>query len=143
MRICIIAVAGALLTCHASDPAIAAETRSGEAATSASPPLAEAPFSKETARSLQQSWASHLKQEVVETNSLGMKMVLLPPGEFTMGRNEEQFDELVKVVDADPEMKKNRGGQIVWSMLMMPAHRVRLTKPFYMGATEVTVAQFR
>lgn len=143
MRICIIAVAGALLTCHASDHAIAAETRSGEAATSASPPLAEAPFSKETARSLQQSWASHLKQEVVETNSLGMKMVLLPPGEFTMGRNEEQFDELVKVVDADPKMKKNRGGQIVWSMLMMPAHRVRLTKPFYMGATEVTVAQFR
>jgi len=25
----------------------------------------------------------------------------------------------------------------------MPAHRVRLTKPFYMGTTEVTVSQFR
>ena len=28
-------------------------------------------------------------------------------------------------------------------MLMMPAHRVRLTKPFYLGSTEVTVAQYR
>ena len=28
-------------------------------------------------------------------------------------------------------------------MLMMPAHQVRITKPLYMGATEVTVAQYR
>ena len=26
---------------------------------------------------------------------------------------------------------------------MMPAHRVRITKPFYMGIAEVTVGQFR
>ena len=28
-------------------------------------------------------------------------------------------------------------------MLMMPAHRVRITKPFYVGAHEVTVGQYR
>ena len=107
------------------------------------PPLAKAPFTSKQAGEFQQQWAKHIGKPVVYANSIGMKMMLLPPGEFTMGRTEEQFDELLEVVDADPEMKKNRGGQIVWSMLMMPAHRVRLTKPFYMGATEVTVAQFR
>ncbi|MFT5467052.1 MAG: sulfatase activating formylglycine-generating enzyme [Verrucomicrobiales bacterium] len=72
-----------------------------------------------------------------------MKLALLPPGEFTMGRTEEQFDEILALTETDPEMRKHRGGTITWSMLMMPAHRVRITKPFYMGAHEITVAQFR
>ncbi|MDA1049467.1 MAG: SUMF1/EgtB/PvdO family nonheme iron enzyme [Planctomycetota bacterium] len=107
------------------------------------PSLAKSPFNRKQARESQQQWAKQIGKELVYTNSIGMKLALLPPGEFTMGRTEEQLDELLKVIDADPEMKKNRGGQITWSMLMMPAHRVRLTKPFYMGTTEVTVAQFR
>ena len=107
------------------------------------PALANAPFEAKQARAFQQTWAAHLGKEAVLTNSVGMKMVLLPPGEFTMGRTEEQFDKLLEAVDADPQLKKNRGGIITWSMLMMPAHRVRLTWPFYMGATEVTVSQFR
>jgi formylglycine-generating enzyme required for sulfatase activity len=32
---------------------------------------------------------------------------------------------------------------IAWSMLMMPARPVRITRPFFMGATEVTVGQYR
>ena len=108
-----------------------------------SAPLAVAPINADQARELQQRWAKRLEREVVHTNSIGMKMALLPPGEFTMGRTEEQFDELLAVVNKDPEMRKNYGGIVTWSMLMMPAHRVRLTKPFYMGATEVTVGQFR
>ena len=32
------------------------------------------------------------------TNSIGMKMVLLPPGEYTMGRTEEQFDKVLEIV---------------------------------------------
>jgi len=107
------------------------------------PPLAKAPFNAEQAREFQQQWAEHAGKDLVVENSLGMKLVLLPPGEFTMGRTEEQFDELLHLCKTDPEMKKNRGGMITWSMLMMPAHRVRITKPFYMGSTEVTVGQFR
>jgi formylglycine-generating enzyme required for sulfatase activity len=80
---------------------------------------------------------------VVATNSIGMKMVLLPPGKFTMGRTEEQLEALLTIIKSDPKLKRNYGGNVVWSMLMMPAHRVRLTKPFFMGATEVTVGQFR
>jgi len=107
------------------------------------PQLAVAPFRAEQAEALQQQWGKKIGREVVLTNSVGMKMVLLPPGEFTMGRTEEEFDQLLAVIDADPKMKQNRGGMVTWSMLMMPAHRVRLAKPFYMGTTEVTVGQFR
>lgn len=106
-------------------------------------PLAGAPLDANQVSELQQQWAKRIGRELTHTNSIGMKMVLLPPGEFTMGRTEAQFDELLEVVENNPEMRKNRGGIITWSMLMMPAHRVRLTKPFYIGATEVTVGQFR
>lgn len=54
------------------------------------------------------------------TNSIGMKLVLVPPGEFLMGSPAE-------------EVGRNKHEQ---------QHRVRITKPFYMGAHEVTVDQF-
>jgi formylglycine-generating enzyme required for sulfatase activity len=109
----------------------------------AQPPLAIAPFDAEQAEHFQQQWAERVGRKVVQDNSLAMPMVLLPPGEFTMGRTEEEFDRLMRVIESDPELKQHRGGMITWSMLMMPAHRVRLTRPFCMSATEVTVGQFR
>jgi len=48
------------------------------------------------------------------TNSIGIKMVLIPEGTFTMG--DEQYG---------------------------PAHKVTLTKPFYIGVTEITNGQWR
>ncbi|MBI3463152.1 MAG: SUMF1/EgtB/PvdO family nonheme iron enzyme [Planctomycetes bacterium] len=107
------------------------------------PPLAKSPLTAEQAHDIQQKWATHIGQPLGTTNSVGMKLVLLPPGEFTMGRTEEQLDTILTMIKNDPKTKRNYGGQVVWSMLMMPAHRVRITKPFYMGATEVTVGQFR
>jgi len=57
----------------------------------------------------------------VRTNRLGIKLVWIPPGEFLMGspRYEEDRD--------DDETQ----------------HRVRITRPFYLGQYEVTVGQFR
>jgi formylglycine-generating enzyme required for sulfatase activity len=107
------------------------------------PPLAIAPLSADQVQDIQQRWATHIGKDLVHTNSIGMKLVLLPPGEFTMGRTEEQFDEYLRFIEKHPELKRNRGGLITWSMLLMPPRRVRITKPFYMGATEVTVGQFR
>jgi formylglycine-generating enzyme required for sulfatase activity len=107
------------------------------------PPAAIAPFDADQAADFQQRWADHLNQERVLSNSIGMKMVLLPPGEFTMGRTEEELDKILAIIEGDPELKGMRGGTLAWSMLMMPARRVRITKPFYMGACEVTVEQFR
>jgi len=110
---------------------------------SARPEPAVAPFNAKRARQLQTQWARHIDRPRSFTNSAGMKLMLLPPGDFTMGRTEAEFDRLLGIMREDPEMKKHVGGMITWSMLMMPAHKVRLTKPFYMGATEVTVGQFR
>ncbi len=64
-----------------------------------------------------------------------MKMVLIPAGEFMMGSS-ESAEELAKAFaawNATPESFKAE----------YPAHRVRITKPFYLGAHEVTVGQFR
>jgi formylglycine-generating enzyme required for sulfatase activity len=54
------------------------------------------------------------------TNSIGMKLVLIPAGEFMMGSPVGEGDD-----DEDPQ------------------HRVRITRLFYLGATEVTRGQFR
>lgn len=55
------------------------------------------------------------------TNSLGMRLVLIPAGEFVMGTrgNEDRSD-----VDDAP-------------------HPVRITRPFYLGVHETTVGDFR
>ena len=113
------------------------------AAVADEPRLAKAPFSEEQAGDFQAQWSDHVDVEPEISNSIGMKLMLLPPGEFTMGRTMEQFEDLLNLMQADPEMRKNRGGMIAWSMLMMPSHRVRITKPFYLGTHEVTVGQFR
>jgi formylglycine-generating enzyme len=55
------------------------------------------------------------------TNSLGMKMRMIPAGEFLMGSQETEKDR-----------SENEG----------PQHQVRITKPFYMGDTTVTKDQF-
>jgi formylglycine-generating enzyme required for sulfatase activity/serine/threonine protein kinase len=56
------------------------------------------------------------------TNSIGMRLRGIPAGEFLMGSPDSD-------VDAQEDEK--------------PQHRVRISRPFYLGATEVTVGQFR
>ena len=51
------------------------------------------------------------------TNSLGMRMVRIEPGSFDMGSDGGDFDE-------------------------RPVHRVTISRPFYLSATEVTNAQY-
>ena len=56
------------------------------------------------------------------TNSIGMKLVLIPAGVFWMGSPDE-----------DTRAPANE----------KPQHPVRITQPFYLGVTEVTRGQFR
>ena len=58
----------------------------------------------------------------VRDRATGIEMVLILPGEFVMGSPA-----------AEPGRRDNEG----------PPHRVRLTKAFYLGATEITQAQWR
>jgi sulfatase modifying factor 1 len=71
-------------------------------------------------------------KEVV--NSIGMKLRLIPVGSFTMGTSKEEIDRLLK---AFPGLRGE------WFEDECPAHQVRITRPFYLGAYEVTVGQFR
>ena len=49
------------------------------------PPLAIAPFDEKKAKEHQEAWAKRLGVPVEITNSIGMKLVLIPPGEFGHG----------------------------------------------------------
>ncbi len=65
-------------------------------------------------------------------NSIGMKLVLIPAGEFEMG-DSDSVETLEKVFpDAPAEHFKNS----------RPQHHVRITKPFHLGVYPVTVGQF-
>src|SRR5688500_11524285 len=60
------------------------------------------------------------------TNSIGMKLKLIPAGEFIMGSPESEL-----------------GDKDVHNENESPQHRVRITKPFYLGVTEVTQGQWK
>lgn len=104
------------------------------------PSPAIAPFNEQQANDHQQAWADYLGLQVETVNSSGQKMVLIPPGEFMMGSTDEQIEAALKIA---------KDSKLDWSNIFTVAqyeqqqHKVRLTKPFLMGATEVTVGQFR
>lgn len=62
------------------------------------------------------------------TNSAGMKLVRVEPGEFTMGCG-----------DTPPKTKADWEKRD-WDE--SPAHKVKITKPYFMGTTETTNAQY-
>jgi formylglycine-generating enzyme len=70
------------------------------------------------------------------TNSLGMQMQSIPAGTFVMG-SQEALDALQQ---AYPLAETQRLTDLFDEA---PAHPVRITKSFFMAATEVTVGQFR
>jgi formylglycine-generating enzyme required for sulfatase activity len=103
---------------------------------SSSPPPAVAPFDANKAKEHQEAWAKHLGVPVELTNSIGMKLVLIPPGEFMMGSPKELIEEELKAHSDDPWYKGHLPGE-------GPRHRVRITKPFYLGAYEVTQEEYQ
>ncbi len=68
---------------------------------------------------MQGTWERVLqaKSFTSERNSIGIKLVLIQPGEFLMGSSDGDADE-------------------------KPPHKVKITKPFYLGVTEVTQEQY-
>jgi serine/threonine-protein kinase len=107
------------------------------------PPPAIAPFDAKQAKKHQAAWAKYLGTQVETTNTLGAKMVLIPPGEFLMGSTDEQVRSALKVAAdfgpffGDQDMKRHIPDT------ERPQHRVVITRPFLMGQTEVTIGQFK
>lgn len=102
------------------------------------PPPAVAPFDEKAAKRYQERWAKYLGVPVETTNSIGMKLVLIPPGEFEMGSSKEEVEQLVQ------EARRQNAPQ--WYIDRIPSespkHRVRITKAFYLGACEATQAEY-
>jgi formylglycine-generating enzyme required for sulfatase activity len=72
--------------------------------------------------------------DVITSRASGIKLKLIPAGEFLMGSTGAQIDTLLKQF---PDAKRE------WFDNEQPAHRVTITRPFYLGTREVTVGQFR
>ncbi|HEV2972268.1 MAG TPA: formylglycine-generating enzyme family protein [Pirellulales bacterium] len=69
------------------------------------------------------------------TNSIGLKLIKIPAGEFMMGSH-ESLDEMKKTFTQYEPRRFNHTDEY-------PVHRVRITRPFYMGIYSVTRGQFQ
>ncbi len=87
------------------------------------PALLVAPFNADQAQAARTAWGKYQQIDESRTNSIGMKLTLIPSGEFQMGSD-------------DSDRFAVFGGE-------KPRHRVRITRPFYLGTYEVTKGQFR
>jgi len=85
--------------------------------------------STQTSNKKDQSEPASVPDEL--TDSIGMELRLIPAGNFMMGASEGKLVAMFKGVQ-----KGSYASQL-------PKHRVRISKPFYMGVHEVTVGQFR
>jgi formylglycine-generating enzyme required for sulfatase activity len=90
--------------------------------------LAVAPFDSGAAEKHQEVCAARLDVPVELTNSIRMKLVLIPAGEFTMG---SPADEVESFRRFDRRFKDEA------------LHPVWISRPFYLGACEVTQDQYQ
>jgi formylglycine-generating enzyme required for sulfatase activity len=100
----------------------------------------DGPATAEAVAAAQKEWAAALGIPIEITNKLGMKLRLVPPGTMTLGTPPGEIDaRLAQLVPGGWQWQSlRRSGD-----LELPPHKVTLTQPFYMGTTEVTLAQFR
>lgn len=92
-----------------------------ETQASGRPPLAVAPFDARTAKERQVAWAKHLNVPVLQTNSIGMRLAVIPAGEFEMGSAQEP---------------------LAGKPSETPKHRVRITRPYLLSVCEVTQGEY-
>ena len=79
------------------------------------------------------------RREKQITNSIGMKLTLVPSGEFLMGSGEsaEETHTLLTKTEGKNSLPAD------FFKMEHPQHRVRITKPFYLGTYHVTRGQFQ
>jgi len=106
------------------------------------PAPAIAPFDAEQAKGHQHAWAKYLNVPVEYTNSIGMKFILIPPGEFTMGGTQAEIDEALEFWSFHA---KDVHFQEYWEWIRSeaPLHKVILTQPIYLGTNEITQADYQ
>ncbi|MDF1845304.1 MAG: SUMF1/EgtB/PvdO family nonheme iron enzyme [Rubripirellula sp.] len=101
---------------EASTETVVVSSERSDATTTPAPAIV--PFDSKQAKAHQEAWAAHLGLDVEVTNSIGMKLRVIPPGTFMMGSEDGQNHE-------------------------EPVHQVTLTKPILLGVHEVTQAEYQ
>ncbi len=101
------------------------------------PIQASAPFNTSQAQAHQKAWSEFLDVPVEFENNIGMSFSLIPPGEFDMGSSDQDVTNVMGMVRADGE-----GWEKNFIIAEIPQHRVRITRPFYLGSREVTHGLF-
>ena len=97
-------------------------------------PNKSAEAAMERAVAAQKECSKRLQLPVEITNSIEMKLKLMPAGEFMMGSTKSPL-ELVRMFDLAKKSAKEFTRE-------HPQHKVRITKPFYLGVYEVTQEQY-
>lgn len=95
----------------------------------------------------QQQWAKDLRVPIIQENSVGMQMVLIPPGEFLMGSTDREIQAAIQVERSElahsAAMRPNQQRYFIKKIeAEAPQHKVVLSKPFLIGRTEITVMQW-
>jgi formylglycine-generating enzyme required for sulfatase activity len=105
------------------------------------PPAPKVPFDAAAALAHQQAWADYLRADVEHVNSVGMKLRLIPPGEFLMGSSEDEIMRLTAIME---ERYGREGRRDSYRNLAKeaPERPVSLSAPFYLGVHEVTQEQY-
>ena len=116
----------------------------------AAPETLVAPFDANAAKQKQIEWARFLGSQVQEKNSVGMKLMLIPAGTFSMGLSAQELEKLLAVekklagfyLPACDELQPQIPGTAQQYANAQPTHTVTLTRPFYLAETETTRANF-
>ncbi len=89
------------------------------------------PFTSDIAREFQLRWAKHLEVEPEFVNTVGIEMVLIPPGEYMIGYTPEESEEaLMQAIGNQAVTQVLRSASIpTW---------VRIDFPFYMSKYELS-----
>lgn len=99
------------------------------------PSAAIAPFDETQARKHQAAWAKFLGAPVEFTNRIGMKFVLIPPGQYVMGSTPTEVEEALKHTPGDAHWQACTNSEA-------PQHVVILTEAVYLGVHEITQQDF-
>ena len=85
-------------------------------------------------------WSADPAKPDIETNSIGLKLALIPAGEFLMGSHEslEEIEQKYPGLNYKAKLEQKILDTDEW-----PQHKVKITKPFRFGVYEVTIGQFR
>ena len=96
-------------------------------------------FDAAKAKQRQEALAKQLRIAIATSNSIGMKFMLIPPGEFMMGSTPEE------IAWALEQGRRNKEQQWNWDGVSGGGprrHHVQITKPFSLGACPVTQKEF-